>query len=142
VQAFRLVVRPLLVQKAQMIRRLSILLIVLAVAGCAANAPPPRPVQAAPVPGAIPPAPPRGEPGQYLNMAASGLQAAFGRPAFVRKDGSTEMWRYDGAACRAFFFLYWHPPCGAPCRDPAAWRRQRRRHCLPHRLEDFAAKTS
>ena len=93
-----------------MIRRLSILLIVLAVGGCAAKAPPPPPVQAAPVPGAIPPAPPRGEPGQYLNMAASGLQAAFGRPAFVRKDGSTEMWRYDGAACRAFFFLYGTPP--------------------------------
>ena len=93
-----------------MIRRLSTLLIVLAVAGCAAKLPPPPPVQAAPVPGAIPPAPPRGEPGQYLNMAASGLQAAFGRPAFVRKDGSTEMWRYDGAACRAFFFLYGTPP--------------------------------
>jgi len=93
-----------------MIRRLSILLIVLAVGGCAAKAPLPPPVQAAPAPGAIPPAPPRGEPGQYLNMAASGLQAAFGRPAFVRKDGSTEMWRYDGAACRAFFFLYGTPP--------------------------------
>ena len=93
-----------------MIRRLSILLIVLAAAGCAAKPPPPPPVQAAPAPGAIPPAPPRGEPEQYLNMAASGLQAAFGRPAFVRKDGSTEMWRYDGAACRAFFFLYGTPP--------------------------------
>ena len=34
----------------------------------------------------------------------------FGRPAFVRKDGGTEMWRYDGAACRAFFFLYGTPP--------------------------------
>ncbi len=42
-------------------------------------------------------------------MAAPGLQAAFGRPAFVRKDGATEMWRYDGAACRAFFFLYGMP---------------------------------
>ena len=93
-----------------MIRRFAILLVGLAVAGCAAKPPPPPLVQAAPVPGAIPPAPPRGEPGQYLNMAASGLQAAFGRPAFVRKDGSTEMWRYDGAACRAFFFLYGTPP--------------------------------
>ena len=92
-----------------MIRRFAILLIGLAVAGCATKAPPP-PVQAAPAPGAIPPAPPRGEPGQYLNMAAPGLQAAFGRPAFVRKDGTTEMWRYDGAACRAFFFLYGTPP--------------------------------
>ena len=93
-----------------MIRRFAILLVGLAVAGCAAKAPQSPPVQAAPAPGAIPPAPPRGEPGQYLNMAASGLQAAFGRPAFVRKDGSTEMWRYDGAACRAFFFLYGTPP--------------------------------
>jgi hypothetical protein len=93
-----------------MIRRLPILLISLAVAGCAVKPPPPPPVQAAPAPGAIPPAPPRGEPEQYLNMAASGLQAAFGRPAFVRKDGGTEMWRYDGAACRAFFFLYGTPP--------------------------------
>ena len=93
-----------------MIRRFAILLVGLAVAGCAAKAPQSPPVQAAPAPGAIPPAPPRGEPGQYLNMAAPALQAAFGRPAFVRKDGSTEMWRYDGAACRAFFFLYGTPP--------------------------------
>jgi hypothetical protein len=75
--------------------------------GCAAQpAPPPAPP---PPPSAIPPAPPRGEPGLYLNMAAPGLQMAFGRPAFVRKDGATEMWRYDGAACRAFFFLYGAP---------------------------------
>jgi hypothetical protein len=42
-------------------------------------------------------------------MPATALQAAFGKPAFVRKDGVTEMWRYDGAACRAFFFLYGAP---------------------------------
>jgi hypothetical protein len=85
-----------------MIRPIATLLAVLTVAGCATtqtNAP--RPVAAS-----IPSAPPRGEPGQYVNMPAIGLQAAFGRPAFVRKDGATEMWRYDGAACRAFFFLY------------------------------------
>ena len=92
-----------------MIRRFTILLMLLAVAGCATKAPPP-PVQSSSAPGAIPPAPPRGEPGQYLNLAATGLQAAFGRPAFVRKDGTTEMWRYDGPACRAFFFLYGTPP--------------------------------
>ena len=88
-----------------MFRRLAILLTVLAVAGCAAKGP----GQAAPQASRIPAAPPRGEPGQYLNMAATGLTAAFGRPAFVRKDGATEMWRYDGAACRAFFFLYGAP---------------------------------
>jgi hypothetical protein len=92
-----------------MIRRFAILCIGLALAGCAAK-PPPSPVASAPAPGAIPPAPPRGEPSQYINMAAAGLQAAFGRPAFVRKDGSIEMWRYDGTACRAFFFLYGAPP--------------------------------
>ena len=95
-----------LVQKDRMLRRFSCLILVLAVAGCAA------PQASAPVPvprSAIPPAPPRGEPGQYLNLPGSGLQAAFGKPAFVRKDGATEMWRYDGAACRAFFFLYGTP---------------------------------
>ncbi len=90
-----------------MIRCTAALLIALAVFGCAAQpAPPPPPPQIASV---IPSAPPRGEPGLYLNMAAPALQAAFGRPAFVRKDGATEMWRYDGAACRAFFFFYGMP---------------------------------
>ncbi len=58
---------------------------------------------------AIPAAPPRGEPGQYLNLGGVALTAAFGKPAFVRRDGATEMWRYDGGACRAFFFLYGSP---------------------------------
>jgi len=92
-----------------MMRCLTMLLIGLAVAGCAAKAPPPVVPSSAPGIAAIPPPPPRGEPEQYLNMASAGLQAAFGRPAFVRKDGSTEMWRYDGVACRAFFFLYGAP---------------------------------
>jgi hypothetical protein len=90
-----------------MIRRFCCLLLAFGVAGCAA------PAQKAPAPApqtAIPSAPPRGEPGQYLNMASTSLQAAFGKPAFVRKDGATEMWRYDGANCRAFFFLYGAPP--------------------------------
>ena len=88
-----------------MFLRVALVLTVLAVAGCAAKGP----VQPVPQASRIPAAPPRGEPGQYLNMAATGLTAAFGRPAFVRKDGATEMWRYDGAACRAFFFLYGAP---------------------------------
>jgi hypothetical protein len=86
-------------------RRISCLIFALLAAGCAAKAPLPAWPSAA----AIPPAPPRGEPGPYLNMPTEGLQAAFGRPAFVRKDGATEMWRYDGEACRAFFFLYGVP---------------------------------
>lgn len=55
---------------------------------------------------ALPPAPPSGEPGDITGMAASQLRVAFGQPAFVRKDGTTEMWRYDGRSCKAFFFLY------------------------------------
>lgn len=94
-------------QKAGMIRRLSCLLAALLAAACSA----PAPRAPAPVPqGAIPAAPPRGEPPQYINMASANLQAALGKPAFVRKDGATEMWRYDGASCRAFFFLYGAPP--------------------------------
>ena len=31
----------------------------------------------------------------------------MGNPAFTRKEGAgIEMWRYDGVACKAFFFLY------------------------------------
>jgi hypothetical protein len=96
-----------LVQKVAMLRRLSCLVLALAAAGCAAKAPSAPPP--APPASAIPPAPPRGEPGQYLNMPVAGLQAAFGKPAFVRRDGATEMWRYDGTSCRAFFFLYGTP---------------------------------
>ena len=95
-----------MVAESNMIRRLSCLLLVFAAAGCAA------PAAKAPAPApqtTIPAAPPRGEPGQYLNMAGASLQAAFGKPAFVRKDGATKMWRYDGASCRAFFFLYGTP---------------------------------
>jgi len=96
------------VQNDSMLRRFSWPILALLAAGCAAKAPPPPPPPP-PSPSAIPPAPPRGEPSQYLNMPATGLQAAFGKPAFVRKDGATEMWRYDGQSCRAFFFLYGAP---------------------------------
>lgn len=90
-----------------MIRRIAILSLALLAGACAARGP--QVPVTRPGTASIPPAPPRGEPGQYINMAATGLQAAFGKPAFVRKDGSTEMWRYDGATCRAFFFLYGSP---------------------------------
>ena len=84
-------------------RRLACLMIALGLAGCGTTqTPPPRT-------SVIPAAPPRGEPGQYLNLGGVALQAAFGKPAFVRRDGATEMWRYDGTACRAFFFLYGAP---------------------------------
>jgi hypothetical protein len=88
-----------------MMRRAAYLSIVLLAVGCAAQPKPqaPRPVAS------IPAAPPRGEPPQYINRPATAILSSFGRPAFVRKDGSIEMWRYDGQACRAFFFFYGAP---------------------------------
>jgi len=66
---------------------------------------PPPPVQSPPeVP--IPPAPPRGEPTGYLGLPEANLRAQLGTPQLMRRDGGTQMWRYDGAQCRAFFFLY------------------------------------
>ena len=73
----------------------------LSVAGCAAPNPAPPPAPHAPAP-----APPQVQPRAYLGMSAAALRQAMGAPAFVRKDGVSELWRYDGAACRAFFFLY------------------------------------
>ena len=55
---------------------------------------------------ALPSAPPPGEPGNVAGLRADQLRVAFGEPAFVRKDNGTEMWRYDGSTCKAFFFLY------------------------------------
>src|SRR5690348_9383248 len=54
----------------------------------------------------LPSAPPVGEPGNIAGMDAGRIRVAFGAPQFVRKDGQVEMWRYDGAACKAFFFMY------------------------------------
>jgi hypothetical protein len=54
----------------------------------------------------LPPAPRPGEPSDIADMPDSQLRATFGVPALVRKDGHNEMWRYDGATCKAFFFLY------------------------------------
>jgi len=72
-----------------------------AVLGACANQPPPQTPSVA-----LPAAPPPGEPSWIPSMDAQGLRAAFGQPAFVRKDNGSEMWRYDGATCKAFFFLY------------------------------------
>jgi len=55
---------------------------------------------------ALPPAPPPGEPTSTEGMTAQALRASYGNPAFTRKDGETQLWRYDGATCKAFFFLY------------------------------------
>jgi hypothetical protein len=81
-------------------------------AGCAAQPRPPAPAPPAPEPTVpIPPAPPRGEPPSFANIDAARLRALAGTPAFARKDGAAEMWRYDAGSCRVFFFL-----TGAPAK--------------------------
>jgi hypothetical protein len=37
---------------------------------------------------------------------AQSLRAAYGTPAFIRREPDSELWRYDGRNCAAFFFLY------------------------------------
>jgi hypothetical protein len=37
---------------------------------------------------------------------AAELRAEFGAPDFVRKETDSELWRYDGANCALFVFLY------------------------------------
>jgi len=56
--------------------------------------------------GAIPQGPPPGEVAGFVGLGADALVAAMGEPAFKRTDGDSQMWRYSGASCRAFFFLY------------------------------------
>ena len=54
----------------------------------------------------LPPPPPSGEPASLVGLTANDLHGFFGTPAFIRKENGAEMWRYDGADCHAFFFLY------------------------------------
>ena len=54
----------------------------------------------------LPPAPPEGEPAGTTGLHEAELKAQFGQPAFVRHDGTAQIWRFDGAACKAYFFLY------------------------------------
>ena len=80
-------------------------LTLLTLAGCAAPRPdafPPAGPRSVPIPAA----PPRGEPDRFAGISVTQLRAMLGAPAFVRKDGTTEMWRYDAPACHAFFFVY------------------------------------
>ena len=86
-------------------RKLATLLLCSALAACASTRPAATVPQQAPRV-ALPPAPPKGEPGDIAGLGATQLREAFGAPAFVRKDGTAEMWRYDSASCKAFFFLY------------------------------------
>jgi hypothetical protein len=79
-----------------MIRPLVIASLCLLVAACAAPGP-----QVA-----LPSAPSPGEPGNIAGLTTDQIKVAFGQPAFVRRDNGTQMWRYDGANCKAFFFFY------------------------------------
>jgi hypothetical protein len=81
------------------IRLLSVAALCASVCACATPQAPPARI-------ALPAAPPVGEPSGIAGLEASQLRVAFGAPVFVRKDGTAEVWRYDGAACKAFFFLY------------------------------------
>ena len=101
-------------------------------AGCATTAPAPAPTPVSPPPAApaspspppaeqstppvralppvamqeaIQPPPPPPAPPPPLTDAQS-LRAAYGAPDFVRKEMDSELWRYDGRNCAAFFFLY------------------------------------
>jgi hypothetical protein len=63
--------------------------------------PPPEPPAEIPPPEPEPPPPPLPTP-----TDAQSLRAAYGTPAFIRREPDSELWRYDGAMCAAFFFLY------------------------------------
>ena len=82
-----------------MIRKIAVLCACIALAACAQGGVVQDRV-------ALPAAPPPGEPPSTIGMTADALRIAFGAPAFVRKDGNTQFWRYNGTTCHAFFFLY------------------------------------
>ena len=77
----------------------SLLLFCTALAGCATRPAPPAQVR-------LPEAPPAGEPAGTTGLHEADLRAAFGVPALVRHDGTAQIWRFDGADCKAYFFLY------------------------------------
>ena len=79
----------------------------LLLAGCAAKTPlpsAPQPTAGAPIV-PIPAAPPRIEPPSFSGLSPDALRGRLGAPSFSRKDGATDMWRYDTNACHAFFFF-------------------------------------
>ena len=61
------------------------------------------PPEPPPPPEPLPPPPP---PPLPTPIDAQSLRAAYGNPAFIRREPDSELWRYDGANCVAFFFLY------------------------------------
>ena len=88
------------------LRRAPFVILPLALACCtpvAKNAPAPA-ITAPSVP--VAPPPPRGEPVEFAGAPTAKLKGMLGEPAFMRKEGTGEIWRYDGAGCHAFFFLF------------------------------------
>jgi hypothetical protein len=83
-------------------RTLAIIAACLLTCGCVT--PPASPNAAQKV--ELPAPPPVGEPTGIAGLQAAQLRVAFGAPAFIRQDGTAQLWRYDGASCKAFFFLY------------------------------------
>jgi hypothetical protein len=41
-----------------------------------------------------------------VGWEADKILTLYGKPAFVRKEKDSELWRYDGQHCAAFFFMY------------------------------------
>ena len=68
--------------------------------------PPPVPEQPEVTLPPRPPEPPPPPPPPPMPTDAQSLRAAYGTPAFIRREPESELWRYDGMTCAAFFFLY------------------------------------
>jgi hypothetical protein len=83
-------------------RKLITLTAMLLLAGCAAKTPVPRPAASVPIPAAPKRQP---EPPAFAGLTPDVLRTRLGTPAFSRKDGATDMWRYDASACHVFFFF-------------------------------------
>jgi hypothetical protein len=83
-------------------RNSTLLLALLLLYGCAAKPTAPAAPATVPIPA---PLPPRPEPPGFNGLSTQALRARLGTPAFSRKDGATEMWRYDAKGCHAFFFF-------------------------------------
>ena len=68
--------------------------------------PPPVPEEPVVMLPPLPPEPPPPPPPPPMPTDAQSLRAAYGTPAFIRREPESELWRYDGMTCAAFFFLY------------------------------------
>lgn len=82
-------------------KRLAAVTMLLLLSACASG-----PSQRAPERMALPAPPPNGEPAGLVGLTSAQLRASFGPPSFSRREYGSELWRYDIANCRVFFFLY------------------------------------